>query len=207
MATSPEPQLKVSLATPSDLPSIGTLHARAFHAKSAWHLKTFPPSVSTWWIAKYTPDISDPAVHLLKVSSPSSPNTVIGLLCLRKYTANERGAGRWSTITPSTEQVDPEIYAAMIKSMLDYRVEYMLGRDHFCIDHFGVDSQVQGKGFGGLLLGRACEIADEEGVDVFVMANEHAVSFYEKFEFMTEGREIMKGGMVECFLVRRYGVR
>lgn len=89
--------------------------------------------------------------------------------------------------------------------MIDYREKYMLGKDHFCVDHFGVDSEVQGKGLGATLLGRACEIADQEGLDVFVEANEFAESFYQRFGFRTEGKLLMTGGLTECFLVRRFG--
>lgn len=81
----------------------------------------------------------------------------------------------------------------------------MFGRPHFCVDHFGVDAEHQGRGLGKVLLGRACEIADREGLDVFVEANEFAESFYLKFGFETERKLEMPGGMTECFLVRRFG--
>lgn len=92
----------------------------------------------------------------------------------------------------------------MIAGMVEYREKYMFGKEHFCIDHFGVDSGVQGMGLGSLLLGRACEIADAEGLDVFVEANEFAESFYRRFGFESEGTLVMPGGMTECFLVRRF---
>ncbi len=81
----------------------------------------------------------------------------------------------------------------------------MLGKEHFCVDHFGVDEEWQGKGIGGRLLGKACEVADEEGLDMFVEANANAESFYQKFGFKTEGKEEMPGGQTECFLVKRFG--
>ncbi|MAD85851.1 MAG: hypothetical protein CL912_23045 [Deltaproteobacteria bacterium] len=204
MNMSETPEFKVTLVTPEDLPSIGTLHARAFHKKSDWHRKVFPLSIAPWWESKYALDIPDPTTRLLKISSPDSPHTVTGLLSLRKYTADERGVGRWSS-TPPPPEVDSDIYKAMIDAMIEYRERYMFGKEHFCVDHFGVDSGVQGKGLGSILLGRACEIADEEGLDVFVQANEFAESFYQKFGFKTEGTLVMPGGLTECFLVRRFG--
>ncbi|KAH7417785.1 acyl-CoA N-acyltransferase [Cadophora sp. MPI-SDFR-AT-0126] len=198
------PEFKVSLVIRDDLPSIGTLHARAFHTKSDWHRKVFPLSISPWWEAKYALDIPDPTSRLLKISPVSSPHTVTGLLSLRKYTTDERGAGRWSSFPPPPE-VDRETYKAMIDAMIEYREKYMFGKEHFCVDHFGVDSAVQGKGLGSILLGRACEIADAEGLDIFVQANEFAESFYQRFGFKTEGTLVMPGGLTECFLVRRSG--
>jgi GNAT superfamily N-acetyltransferase len=87
--------------------------------------------------------------------------------------------------------------------MIEYRERFMLGRPHMCVEHFGIDGACQGEGLGSRLMGRVCEMADEEGLDVFVQANEFAESFYHRFGFGTEGSEVMPGGLTECFLVRR----
>lgn len=184
-----------------DLPSIATLNARAFHPKSEWHRKVFPASLSSWWEEKYALDIEDPTCHVLRVLSPDEAGVVLGLLCLRRYTADERGAGRWTSFPPATEIIG-EAYDLMVKSMVEYREKLMLGRAHLCIDHFGVDSAYQGRGLGASLLGRACEIADQETLDIFVEANEFAESFYHRFGFKTEARIEMPGGMTECLLTR-----
>lgn len=196
--------MSVTRAQAQDLPSLGTLHARAFHPKSEWHRKVFPASLSPWWEEKYALDIDDPNYHLLKIPSAGDPTIVLGLICMRRYGADERGAGRWSSFPPPPE-VDHDAYTAMVQSMVDHRENYMLGRPHFCIDHFGVDGEHQGCGLGAILLGRACEIADQEKLDVFVEANEFAESFYHRFGFKTEARLEMPGGMTECFLVRHSG--
>ncbi len=187
-----------------DLPSIGTLHARAFHPKSEFHRKTFPSSIAPWWEEKYALDINDPSCYVLKVSSPESPTTILGLLCLRKFETDERGAGSWLSCPPPPE-VDREIYDTMVQSMIDYREKLMHGRAHFGVDHFGVDAEYQGRGLGTSLLSRACEIADREGLDMFVEANANAESFYQRFGFETEHKQEMPGGITESFLVRRVG--
>lgn len=199
----------VGLAEVADLPSIGTLHARAYHPTREWHRKIFPESIAPWWENKYRMDIADPNSYVLKISSLVSqapaPAPVIGLLSLRKYDANETGAGRWATCPPPPE-VDKEAYNAMIKSMVEYRERFMLGRVHLCIDHFGVDHEYQGRGMGKLLIAKACEIADREKLDVFVQANEFAESFYHNFGFGMEGRiEMPLDGVTQCFLVRKSG--
>jgi len=129
----------------------------------------------------------------------------LGLLCLRKYKADERGAARWGTFPPPLE-VDREAFDAMLNSMIKYREQFMFGRAHFCVDHFGVDAEYQGRGLGKILMARACEIADREELDVFVEANEFAESFYQKFGFKTEQKLEMPGGLTECFLIRRFGL-
>jgi GNAT superfamily N-acetyltransferase len=195
----------VGLADATDLPSIGTLHARAYHPTREWHRRIFPESIAPWWENKYAMDIADPNSYVLKISSPDSPTPtpVLGLLSLRKYDANEKGGGRW-TSSPPPPEVDKEAYDAMIKSMVEYRERFMLGRVHLCLDHFGVDHEYQGRGMGKMLIAKACEIADREKLDVFVQANEFAESFYHNFGFGTEGRlEMPLDGVTQCFLVRK----
>ncbi|KAL8650764.1 MAG: hypothetical protein Q9210_003636 [Variospora velana] len=187
-----------------DLPSIGTLHSRAFHPANEWHRKVFPTSVAPWWEERYALDINDPNCYLLKVSSPKSSTTVLGLISLYKYHAHEKGAGRWAFFPPPP-QVDREMYDAMINAMAEYREKFMLGQPHFCIYHFGVDAKHQGQGLGKRLMARACDIADQEKLNIFVEANEFAESFYHKFGFETVHKVEMPGGLTECFLIRRFG--
>lgn len=185
-----------------DLPSLGTLHARAFHPKSEFHRKVLPSSIAPWWEEKYALDMEDPRCHILKIPSSKSSTTVLGLICLRKYEAGARGAGRWSMFPPPP-QADWEAYDAMVKSMIEYRERFMLGQAHLCVDHFGVDAEYQGRGLGSMLMAMACEIADRERLDMFVEANEFAESFYQRFGFKTEQKLEMPGGLTECFLIRR----
>jgi ribosomal protein S18 acetylase RimI-like enzyme len=185
-----------------DLPSLGTINARAFHPRSEWHREVFPLSAAPWWEEKFTLDINDPTYRLLKISPPDTPSKVAGIICLRKYKAGERGAGGWSNFPPPPK-ADNEAFKAVVQSMVDYRERFMIGQDHMVVDHFGVDAEYQGSGLGSKLLARACELADEEKLDMFVEANELAESFYQRFGFKTEGKEKMPGGMTECFLIRR----
>jgi ribosomal protein S18 acetylase RimI-like enzyme len=187
-----------------DIASLGTLHARAFHPKNEWHRRVLPSSMAPWWEEKYAQDLDDPTYHLLKIPSPDSPGTVIGLVCLRRFQANERGAGRWGDFSPPP-QADREAYDAMIRSMIEYRERFMLGRAHICVDHFAVDADHQGRGLGTKLMAMACGIADKEKLDMFVEANEFAEKFYQRFGFKTEQRLEMPGGLIECFLIRSFG--
>lgn len=197
------PQTVVGLAEAADLPSIGTLHARAYHPARELHRRVFPECLAPWWEEKYAMDIEDPKCYVLKISSPDSPTSVLGLLSLRKYEANERGAGRWTSFAPPS-QVDRVAYDAMIKSMVDYRERFMFGQVHLCIDHFGVDATYQRRGLGKMLIVKTCKIADQEGLDIFVQANEFAETFYQNFGFTTEERlEIPPDGVTQCFLIRR----
>jgi GNAT superfamily N-acetyltransferase len=127
----------------------------------------------------------------------------LGLICVRKYKADERGSGIWDTFPPAPE-IDREAFDAITKSLAAYREQFMFGRPHLNIDHFGVDTECQGRGLGKLLLAKACAIADCEKMDMFVQANQFAENFYQKYGFETQQKLEMPGGMTECFLVRKF---
>jgi len=66
----------------------------------------------------------------------------------------------------------------------------MTGHTHFVIELFGVDHETKGSGLGKKLLLKACEIADEAGLAVFVMANASAKGIYQHPEIGFELRDV-----------------
>lgn len=66
----------------------------------------------------------------------------------------------------------------------------MGGREHFVIELFGVDHEIKGCGLGKMLLLRACEIADEAGLPIFVMANASARGIYQHASIGFELRDV-----------------
>lgn len=199
----------ISEAEKEDLPSIGTLHVRAFHPSPAnkWHRDVFKdtPANSKWWQERYASDIDDQRCLLLKAASPKIANEVIGLLCMRKIAAGESGAGKWTSF-PHMPDTDPDEYDTMVASMLEYRQKVMGDKAFFLLEHFGIDARYQGTGLGTRVIRRAMETADEARLEVYVQANEFAAGFYTRCGFESVGRVKMPGGMDECFLVRRLNV-
>lgn len=192
----------VRRARSADLESLGTLHARAFHKISPWHAKTFPDTeiVRKWWRDRYAQDIADDGCHILVVTETPSSNEVAGVCCLRYIQADERGAGRWTTYAPS-EHHPAEQYRAMVASMAENREKLMLGRQHFLLEHLGVDLAYQRSGFGTLLIDQACSLSREKSCDIFVQANEFAAPFYKKHNFTLHGSFEMPGGLGEFFML------
>jgi ribosomal protein S18 acetylase RimI-like enzyme len=193
-----------------DLPSIGTLHARAFHPTREWHRRVFPSEMSSWWEARHRLNIEDPDCQLLVLAEAAGPSeeTIVGLLSMRRYRAGETGAGRWTSFAAPERLLPPterEAYDEMVRVMVESREAFMMDRPHFGIDHLAVDAATQGRGLGRTLMDRACALADREGLDVFVEANEFAESFYHRFGFVTTKTLPMPGGMAECILIRRAG--
>jgi ribosomal protein S18 acetylase RimI-like enzyme len=154
-----------------------------------------------WWITRYTHNISDPTCLVLAATSTTSPHNILAVIVLKKYDAQTKGAGTW-TFFPRCEDQPKEAYEDMLRSMIQGRERFMLGKPHYHIEHFAVDHAVQRLGVGKKLIAKAFEIVDEEGVEVFVQTNEFAAAFYERVGFVEVGREGVSGGMDEVFLVR-----
>ncbi|KAK5728471.1 hypothetical protein LTR15_001607 [Elasticomyces elasticus] len=188
-------------ASEANVPSLSTIVARAFHPSNAYIKKVLPntSALRTWWSTIFTDEIKDTKTHLLIAVDD---DTVVGLLSLRQMAADAGGAGSWG-LYELTADHDVEGYKAMIDSMGEHRERLMLGRPHYLIQLFGVDAAYAGRRIGQKLLARACDIADAAGLDTFVQANGNARAFYEKQEFVVQGKETMPGDeYVEYMLVR-----
>lgn len=123
---------------------------------------------------------------------------------------HELGSGSWS-LFPRTGDHDAVKFDAMVDAMSRHREAIMRvgdesgARVHYFVELLGVDHSWKGKGVGAALLRRACEVADAEGLEVFVQANGSARAFYEKVGgFGVVAREVMPGGngYEEFMLVR-----
>jgi len=188
-----------------DLPSLSTLHIRAFNAleHNKWHRMVFPdtPVVRKWWSSRYAASMADPKCITLKATTTDSPHDVLGLLCMSKMDAGELGAGGWTTFARSVDH-PKEPYEDCLRLMVEAREKHMVDRPHYLLEHFGIDAQHQKRGLGGRMIAAACSHADENGADIFVEANEFAAPFYVRNGFAELGREPVVGGMDEVFLVR-----
>ena len=168
------------------------------------------PSVRQWWSEIFTSKVLDSPTtsHLLTAASSNSPSESIGVLSMQLIGPSDRGAGFWSTFSPTPDH-DAATYADVSSNLAHAREEFMLGAPHFVIELFGVDHEKKGLGLGKILLLKACEIADQAGLAVFVMANASARGIYQHPDIGFELRDVkvMPGEMryEEYMLVRPAG--
>lgn len=229
----PQPTYTVRRATLADLPTLSTIVPRSFHPTNAYIRTLFPdtPLLQKWWTEIFTSKILQPEPkisHLLTITQSNTPTTIksnyetepepknqtsnetstpptLGILSLQFFPPSTPGAGLYTTFPPTCDH-DSASYDAVATSLASAREELMSDRAHFCVELFGVDHALQGRGLGKLLLRRACEIADEVGVEVFVMANESASGVYVGVGFEERRRVVLEGGYGEVMLVRPVGV-
>lgn len=118
----------------------------------------------------------------------------------------ERGAGFYTTFSPTADH-DAPAYKDVAEGLTSAREGFMMGQAHFVIELFGVDHSVKGYGLGKMLLTKACEIADEAGLPIFVMANASAQGIYPKVGFELRDIKVLPGELKyeEFMLVRPAG--
>jgi GNAT superfamily N-acetyltransferase len=192
MTTTPKSPYIVHSATSSNLPSLATIVPRSFHPTNPYILKLLPntPAVRQWWTKIFTAKIQSPTTsHLLTAVSPSNASETLGVLSMQLLGSDERGAGLWSTFPPTPDH-DEAAYADVASGLAKAREGLMAGQAHFVIELFGVDHEIKGFGLGKMLLLRACEIADEAGLAIFVMANASAKGIYQHPEIGFELRDV-----------------
>jgi GNAT superfamily N-acetyltransferase len=111
------------------------------------------------------------------------------VLSLQLLGPSDRGAGFWSEFPPTPDH-DAAAYADVASNLTNAREALMMGHPHFVVELFGVDHGTKGSGLGKRLLLRACEIADEVGLPIFVMANASARGIYQHPEIGFEVKDV-----------------
>ncbi|KAM0707412.1 hypothetical protein Q7P35_004057 [Cladosporium inversicolor] len=203
---SPPKSFTVRQATFDDIPSLTTIVPRSFHPTNPYILKLLPntPTLRTWWTTIFTSKLSSPSTsHLLTVFSTDNPSHSPGVLSLQLLSPSDQGAGFWSAFPPTPDH-DAAAYSDVSSNLANAREALMTGQPHFVVELFGVDHEMKGFGLGKKLLLKACEIADEAGLSVFVMANASAKGIYQHPEIGFEDRDVkvLPGEYEEYMLVR-----
>lgn len=204
-------------AGPSHLPSLCTILARSFHPVNPYIGTAFPntPAIREWWNSIFSLILQDPDYHIL-IATPSTTSTVpvqddefdrsvIGMLIFHfiHQQPGKPSLNPWTSVALTPDH-DAEKVQGMLAAGDDAAEKVMGGRQHYAVENLGTDHAWKGKGVGTALLARACEMADERGVEVYVLANSTATSFYERHRFEERERVVIPGDVAysECKLVR-----
>ena len=210
----------VRQATAADVLSLATIVPRSFHPTNPYIQSLFPntPLVQQWWTEIWTTKLQTPATSHVLTVEPNNPNPntnkkrkdtqddtpankSLGILSMQLFSPSDLGAGLYTTFFPTPDH-EAQAYHDVAFSMANAREALMTSTPHFVIELFGVDHDFKGHGLGRMLLLRACEIADEAGLPVFVMANASAKGIYLKFGFEVRDVKVLAGGYEESMLVR-----
>ncbi|KAK3673368.1 hypothetical protein LTR78_006601 [Recurvomyces mirabilis] len=205
MAKKLSPNIKILDSAGKDyLPSLSTIHSRAFHPIHPYHKRICPdtPLVRAWWSTIFNDYIESEYSYVLTAVDTTKSDFVAGVLLLA-YCDFDAKTSNVFMKAGMTDDHDRAAFAAMTGGHAHERL--MKGNSHLVIELFGVDHDYAGQGVGQALLGRACELAAGGGYDCFVQANAKAAKFYEKQGFEVRESSVMPGEemYVECQMVRQ----
>lgn len=189
--------LKVSLTSDSRIPfsiiSSTPLSSHLQHETpplTSIQLLPNTPTIRQWWTKIFTSKLHSPTTsHLLTATSSENQSHSLGVLSLQLLGPSDRGAGFWSEFPPTPDH-DAAAYADVASNLTNAREALTMGQPHFVVELFGVDHETKGSGLGKKLLLKACEIADEVGLPIFVMANASARGIYQHPEIGFEVKDV-----------------
>ncbi|KAF2157089.1 hypothetical protein K461DRAFT_218633 [Myriangium duriaei CBS 260.36] len=206
-------QTTIRPALPTDVPSLTTLLPRSFFPTNPTVKRALPdtPLMRQWWALVYNEEISNPACHLYVAvssssSSASSTDGVIGMASLRLHSPGDTYGGFWTQHAWTADHGE-EVWRPAIDCMVEYERRLMGERRHGLLEMVAVDDKWKGKGVGRMLVGKMCEVADAERVEIFLQSG-GARGYYLKLGmgFGIEAEPEWEGYRA-CLLTRAIGGR
>lgn len=142
LVTRPPPASNLHLleADTEHLPSLESIHSRAFHPTNAFQRRVMPLTLAMrqWWNEVHAQEISNQNSRGIIVvdSTPADPEkAVVGCLWARLMGPEEKGCGVWDEV-PLTTDHDAEAYQEMLKPTKEWREKLCWGRRHYCTIFF-----------------------------------------------------------------------
>ncbi|KAL4936408.1 hypothetical protein BDV06DRAFT_93617 [Aspergillus oleicola] len=192
MASKPT-TLKLSPVTPSDIPTLTTIWFAAFTDPGLRRLWPDTPGVRGWWDEANSSDLQNkPFQKYVKVVDTAIPAS---------DRQGQAGEGRivayakWDTSTPEERgRRYPPWHAEMPSDECDRffeREESERGRlmgetRHYYLDTLATHQDYQRRGAGSMLLQWGCDLADKDGVALYVDASKAGAPLYQRFGFVDE---------------------
>ncbi|KAL4954834.1 acyl-CoA N-acyltransferase [Aspergillus filifer] len=182
--------LKLLPVDPTDIPTLTNIWFAAFTDPSLRRLWPDTPGVRSWWDLANGSDLrSKPFQKYIKVieTDVSAPNNhgegrVVAYAKWDTSTPEERGQRYppWHDDMPGSE------CDAFFKREECERVRLMGGIKHYYLDTLATHPDYQRRGAGSMLLRWGCELADKDGVALYVDASKAGAPLYQRFGFVDE---------------------
>lgn len=220
----------LSEATVADIPALSPTFVRAFH-DTPFFVTMFPdsPAIDKWWQESHKTAILDPHTHCVKVVDQENGEIVA---CARWVLPGDgdgphpaSAADRWPEFTDDTDRT---LTDALFDAMDHGRETYMGKRKHYCefvdiilldiatwlcreilltlavLELLQVVQEYKGRGIGSLLIQYGCDLADRDGLEIYVDASMDGFPLYQRFGFVLKEEAAMPGGFgyIDRHLVR-----
>ncbi|KAJ5591692.1 uncharacterized protein N7459_002061 [Penicillium hispanicum] len=175
--------LTVQPVTPDDVPALSQLWYTAFSIPV--NLRMFPntPGLRTWWDEANRRDLLHNSLRrYLKVVDPAAPGLMVAYA---KWDLDPSASGE--RFPPWHGESDHEACEHLFTVLEEERKRFLAGRKHYYLDMLVTHPDYRGQGAASMLIQWGCDLADQNGVLVYLDAHEDAASLYQSFGF--KGRE------------------
>ncbi|KAL4799313.1 acetyltransferase [Aspergillus venezuelensis] len=189
MASKPT-TLKLLPVDLTDIPTLTTIWFAAFTDPGLRRLWPDTPGVRSWWDLANRSDLQNKPfqkyIKVIDTAVPAPDNDDEGrIVAYAKWdtsTSEERGRRYppWHGDMPGTE------CDAFFEREESERVRVMGGIRHYYIDTLATHPDYQRRGAGSMLLQWGCDMADKDGVALYVDASKAGAPLYQRFGFVDE---------------------
>ncbi|KAF5013960.1 hypothetical protein FDECE_89 [Fusarium decemcellulare] len=175
-------------ATVDDVPALTELWYAAFTDPGVRHLWPDTPGVRKWWDDANREDFINKKEfqHYIKIVDPKSKDgrgrpRIAAYAKWDLATPKERGP----RYPPWSEDMPIQACDAFIERLENSRLQVMAGqKKHYYLDTLVTHPDYQRRGAGSMLVKWGCDLADKDGVGVYVDASEAGAPLYQKFGFI-----------------------
>ncbi|KAE8154090.1 acyl-CoA N-acyltransferase [Aspergillus avenaceus] len=171
--------LAIAEVTRDDVPKLSQVWYRAFGTPP--NLVLFPdtPCVRTWWNETNLNDLCHrPYQRFLKVVSSTDPSSVLGYA---KWDLEPDRCGE--RFPPWHAESDGEHCSEFFDGIEQQRKNIMAGRKHYYLDMLAVNPDYGRRGAGSKLVEWGCDLADQDGVPIYLASSDAGIRLYQKFGF------------------------
>ncbi|KAE8381705.1 acyl-CoA N-acyltransferase [Aspergillus bertholletiae] len=174
-----------------DIPQITEVWYRAF--STPHNLELFPdtPAVRSWWNKNISYDlVNRPYQKYIKVVDAACPGEIIAYA---KWDLQPDECGE--RFLPWHPESNAELCAQLFGGIELQRKSLMRGCRHFYLDMLATNPEHGRRGAASLLVHWGCDIADRNGITIYVSSSDQAVGLYQKFGFkLVEGLDDIPEG-------------
>ncbi|OKL55430.1 hypothetical protein UA08_09307 [Talaromyces atroroseus] len=174
------PVMKVEKFTLDDIPDAIAMNYAAFQGEESQKMMPDTVGARQWWIDVYRHDYLNRQQHshFIKVVETSG-GAMVAYARWDRASLEERGP-RYPAWHADMDHTACDLFMEQSDGT---RRRLMGTEPHYFLDTVVTHPAYQGKGAGSMLVKWGCDLADQEGVAVYVDASDVGASLYQRFGF------------------------
>ncbi|KAF7508498.1 hypothetical protein GJ744_009211 [Endocarpon pusillum] len=163
------------------------------------------PAIEEWWKESHQNALLDPRTRFAKVTDEDTAEVVamVRWVLPRDNESPQPGPEkrRWPEFP---DDVDRSLADPLFESVALARKEIMEDRRHYVLEFIQTAKEYKGRGAASLVMRYGCDMADNDGLEIYVSASMEGYPMFLKYGFVLKGEDTMPGGygFIQRHLVR-----